>query len=400
MVNNRDIKVAYQGDGITTVFPFSFPFIKSEYIHVAIYDSLTKETVTLTSDYYVDSVAHTVTYPGYAPGQAPAESARPPVLPSTSTITIYRQTDIDQLTDLGDKYPLPQIESMSDKLTEILQEHDESLARTIKVPIGDPETPEEKWFNLQTYVSEAAGSAEAVANSATEAAGSAAAAANSATAAAASADEATFQAGAAEGSARRAAKSAIDADLNATRAAQSQTAAIANLVGRAENAVAAINAYAVPPWNAGTVYSYPAVVSYTDGQTYRCIGENVPAGTTPPSSPLWMRITTRGGDDFWDIDVWGGYMPAEDPTCSFSWELDGNGDVMPRIASDNTGREAKTLAEYALDAAHEATAAAEEATEAANALIAATPMELDSDGDVTPVAIPVSEEDSEESEEP
>lgn len=393
MVNNRDIKVAYQGDGITTVFPFSFPFIKSEYIHVAIYDSLTKETVTLTSDYYVDSVAHTVTYPGYAPGQAPAEAARPPVLPATSTITIYRQTDIDQLVDLGDKYPLPQIESMSDKLTEILQEHDESLARAIKVPIGDPETPDQKYLNMQTYIAETAANAAAAADSASAAEGSALAAGHSAVEAAGYAIEATNSATAAANSAVSAASSAANADAAATRAAAGQATTIANLVDRAENAVAAINAYAAPAWDSTTVYSYPAVVTYTDGMTYRCLGTEVPAGTIPPSSPLWMRITTRGGDDFWDIDVWGGMMPAEDPTASYSWELDDDGALMPRNSIDNTGREAKTVAEQALEKAETATAAAQAATEAANALIDATPMELDDDGNVTPVDIPAEEEE-------
>ena len=89
-------------------------------------------------------------------------------------------------------------------------------------------------------------------------------------------------------------------------------------------------------------------------------------------------------------------MPAEDPTASYSWELDENGGIMPRIANDNTGREAKTVAEEALEEATAATAAAQEATAAANALIAATPMELDDDGNVTPVAIPEPEEEEED----
>lgn len=143
MVNNTDTKVSYQGNGQTTVFPFSFPFISGDYILVAIYDTLTDETTTLTSDYYVDTVASAVHYPGYPPGQEPAEDARPPVLPSTSIITIYRKTDIDQLTDLGEKYPLKSIENMADKLTEIIQEQAETIDRAVKVPIGSPRKPEE-----------------------------------------------------------------------------------------------------------------------------------------------------------------------------------------------------------------------------------------------------------------
>ena len=68
MVNNSDTKVSYKGNGQTTVFPFSFPFIQRDYIKVAIYDSLTDETKTIDSDYYVDTVANAVIYPGYELG--------------------------------------------------------------------------------------------------------------------------------------------------------------------------------------------------------------------------------------------------------------------------------------------------------------------------------------------
>lgn len=395
MRNLSVIKGIYQGNGVNKTWPVSFEYADKSQIFVVLttISGEEYEYSTVSSDQYtIDETAATVTYP--KTGDAIA---------ANQYLTVYRVTDLLQLLDLtnqGGAWP-EAVEASLDKLHQIVQEHAEELNRTLKVNIGDPESPEEKLLDMQTYVAETAASAAAAANSATEAASAAAAAANSAEAAADSETEAGYQAKAAAESSASAHYSAQQADSAATRAAASQTAAINNLVSRAESAVAAINAYAVPPWNARTVYSYPAVVSYTDGQTYRCIGDNVPAGTTPPSSPLWVRITTRGGDDFWDIDVWGGYMPAEDPTCSFSWELDEDGGIMPRIASDNTGREAKTLAEYALDAAHEATAAAEdataaaeEATAAANALIDATPMEIDTDGNVTPVAI--SSEESEE----
>ena len=447
MINNRDIKVSYRGNGQTTVFPFSFPFIKAEYIHVAIYDSLTQTTRTLTSDYYVDSTARTVTYPGYPPGQAPAEQNRPPVLPSTSYITIYRQTDIDQLIDLGDKYPLPDIESMSDKLTEILQEHDESLARAIKVPIGDPETPEQKYLNMQTYVAEtkasaaasaasaaaalnsknaAAASATAAANSKNAAAASAAEALNSKNAAAASAAEALSSKNAAANSKNAAAMSATSAinsaqaaaqDLqsvrtlytqtdnarnqaqaaaanaadsqaaaeNAAATATSQAGAVGTLASRAENILAGYAAYDVPPWSSTTEYSYPAVVSCTDGNTYRCIDTPAQVGVAPPSSNSWVRITTRGGDDFFDIDVWGGLMPSENPTAANEWTLDSNGDIMPKDASDNTSREAKTIAEEALEEAQALRTEAQAAISRAETALNNIPMELDSDGNVTPV---------------
>jgi hypothetical protein len=36
-----------------------------------------------------------------------------------------------------------------------------------------------------------------------------------------------------------------------------------------------------------------------------------------------------GVDNFFEIDVNGGLMPAETPTYSATWELDGDGGIMP-----------------------------------------------------------------------
>lgn len=391
MRNLDVIKGIYRGNGVNRNWTIPFEYNDTSQICVTLTTyadgDYTYEVID-SADYTINTGAQTVTYPktGIDP------------ISSSQYVTVWRATDLLQLMDLtnqGGAWP-ETIEASVDKLHQIVQELSEGLSRTLKVDIGDPETPEQKLLDLQTYVAETAASAAAAAESADDAAGSANAAAASAAAAADSAAESENQAHAAAEYSASAHYSAESADAAAMRAAASQAASLANLVSRAESAVAAINAYAVPPWDANTVYSYPAVVSYTDGQTYRCIGENVPAGTAPPSSQLWMRITTRGGDDFWEIDAWGCYMPAENPTASYSWELDENGCIMPRIANDNTGREAKTVAEEALEEATAATAAAQEATAAANALIAATPMEIDDDGNVTPVAIPEPEEEEED----
>ena len=398
MVNNSDTKVSYRGNGQTTVFPFTFPFIKGEYIHAAIYDETTKETVALTSDYYVDTVARTVTYPGYPPGQEPAEALRPPILPTTKFITIYRQTDVDQLTDLGTKYPLPQIESMSDKLTEILQEQKETLDRAVKVAIGDPEAPEQKWLDMQTYVSETSASATAAANSATAAATSETNAANSAAAAANSARAAALSeqsAAANQTTALNAAGNAEAAATAANEAVQSATNAMATTAGNVaecERIVGTLAAYDVPAWNADNVYSYPDVVAYTDGQTYRCIGENVPAGTAPRHSTAWVPLTVRGGDDFFEIDMGGNIQSREYPTVSATFELDSDGNIMPRATDDESVAIANTAAEtYASQARTSATNAANSASAANNSAIAAAAsaatataaVELDADGNVT-----------------
>ena len=187
MIENRKTAVTYQGDGNTSVFPFSFDISSVDTIRVAIYDMATEATTEITRDYFVDASAKVVHYPGYAPGQAPAAAAQPPKLPRGKNITIYRVTPIDQLTDLGNKYPLPYIETMADKLTAILQEHDEMFGRTVTLPAGDPKTPEQRLTDLQAYVLDAKNAASAADQSARSAGDSKAFVASSASSAAQSA---------------------------------------------------------------------------------------------------------------------------------------------------------------------------------------------------------------------
>lgn len=143
MIEYRKTAVTYQGDGNTSVFPFSFAVTDANSVHVSIYDKATDVSVELTRDYFVDMTANVVHYPGYAPGESVDAHAQPPKLPRGKNITIYRVTPIDQLTDLGNKYPLPYIETMADKLTAILQEHDEMLGRAVTSQKGSGITPKE-----------------------------------------------------------------------------------------------------------------------------------------------------------------------------------------------------------------------------------------------------------------
>ena len=143
MIENRKTSVTYRGDGNTTVFPFAFAISSADNIHVVIYDTATEVATEITRDYFVDAAAKVVHYPGYAPGQTPAEHAQPPKLPAGKNITIYRKTSVDQLTDLGEKYPLPYIEAMSDKATAIMQEHEEAIGRAVMVQHGSGIDPAE-----------------------------------------------------------------------------------------------------------------------------------------------------------------------------------------------------------------------------------------------------------------
>lgn len=198
MIENRKTAVTYQGDGNTSVFPFSFAVTDANSVRVSIYDKETDVSTELTRDYFVDTAAHVVHYPGYAPGESVDAHVQPPKLPRGKNITIYRITPIDQLTDLGNKYPLPYIETMADKLTAILQEHDEMFGRTVTLPAGDPKTPEQRLMDLQAYVLDAKTAASAADQSARSAGDSKAFVASSASSAAqsAAASEASRQASA------------------------------------------------------------------------------------------------------------------------------------------------------------------------------------------------------------
>lgn len=386
MIDSTVIKEIYVGDGETTQFPFSFPYISTDDVKVAIYDIETEIEETLESDYYVDGVANKVIYPGYPPGEEPPESMQPGPLPIGKKLIVYRSTPINQLKDLGDKYPLPILEEMADKNNMILQEMDERVSRAILVEMGGGLTPQDFSFdlkNLKNYKDEAA-------KSATDAAESAKASATSAGNAADSAEQSANSATAASVSASGAA-----ASLHEGQSILESTAEYARQV--AQDA-AGIHEAAIPAWDAETVYSYPTVVAYTDGNNYRCIGENVPVGTVPPTSNAWVRITTINGDDFWEIDMNGGIQPRVNPTYAACWTLDTDGNIEPRGLDDEITLAAETKAEQsALEAAGSASDAADSADAAAASAAAAkdsedhideivtnaTLIELDADDNIT-----------------
>ena len=88
-------------------------------------------------------------------------------------------------------------------------------------------------------------------------------------------------------------------------------------------------------WNAFTVYSFPDVVAYIDGHTYRCRGECVGPDQPPvvegvENTTYWTRLTLAYGNIF-EYDENQDLMPAM--AILFPWigpfELDENGDIMP-----------------------------------------------------------------------
>ena len=121
MVNSTVNQVVYYGDGITTAWPYTFEIIDATDIRLTILESDGTKT-DVTSNYYVDVVNSTVYYPGYAPGSEPPEEDQPPKLQSGQKIRVYRKIPVNQLADLGEKWPFTVIEKGLDKLTMLIQD--------------------------------------------------------------------------------------------------------------------------------------------------------------------------------------------------------------------------------------------------------------------------------------
>lgn len=244
MIGAEVNRIVYKGDGITTSFPYTFTVLEKADIVVTLVDKESKKK-TLTSDYFIDMDKKEIIYPGYAPGEEPAEAERPPVLPAGWYLVIQRKTKIDQQTSLGDKWPFDVTEDALDKITRILQDLDTDSKRHLEISAEasgiDPMLPSPKanmgfyWDETGTKLVEglnpkaasesAARSAAAASASETSAAASASAAKASANAARESEKNADSRAQDAESAANTAKTYAETATKKATAAGDSQTAA-------------------------------------------------------------------------------------------------------------------------------------------------------------------------------
>lgn len=137
MINTSESRIIFNGNGTATEFPYSFAMINDTDVKVMTVDPDGVETV-LDSDYYVDVTASKVIYPGYPPGEEPAESERPPVLPTGWQLVVYRDIPITQEANLGNVWPFNVIEDALDKITMILQNIYDGFKRSFKVSQSAP----------------------------------------------------------------------------------------------------------------------------------------------------------------------------------------------------------------------------------------------------------------------
>ena len=358
-VSNPTVKNTYAGNGSTTVFPFTFDLNVDDGEYVGVYVTDSDGYSQKVTNYTINTSTKKVTYP---------KSGSP--LPSGKRISIRRELPNVQdlnLVNLGEFFA-EDIEDEFDYAVMLIQQLAEICSRAITTDMASDVTPvqllQEIRDNLagaitakneaQASANAAAASATAAANSATTTAGyraSVESTVNTFNATVQTAVNNAVAAGTAQAAsyANSAASSANTANnyKNATADLLAATQNVANTysqqgqsilesaaqyAAQAAQDAAGIHASAIPAWDADTVYSYPDVVAYTDGGTYRCIGEDVEAGTLPTDRDNWVLIAAVNGDDFFEIDLWGGLQPREYPSYSSSWELDENDNITTKGA--------------------------------------------------------------------
>lgn len=228
----------YDGNDVTTSFPFSFKVFSADDVVVVLTDPAGIET-TLTgsgTDYSVTLNADQDTAPGGTVEKVSA-LATDYLLTITSSVPNLQPLD---LTNQGGFYPKV-INAALDRLTILAQQNAEQIGRSVKVPISSSVTPDSLIAQLTQDAATAAAAASSASASETAAAASEGAAAGSATAAAASATAADASEAAAAASESAATTSATNAANSATAASNSATTATTQASNAATSATNAAN---------------------------------------------------------------------------------------------------------------------------------------------------------------
>lgn len=269
MIQATEVTIVYRGDGKQTAFSFPYPYRTSGDIHGYLVDEMGMET-EIVSNYRYDTVENTYIYP-----------VQGDPLTADMSIRLSRETPLQNNVDLPNKLPFSLIEKSMDWIVMMLQE---TIYRANLAPINAQEAAKQAVLAL-TYAYKA------------------------------------------EDEAKLAEQYKKAADVDADQAKQAADTATSRV---AEAAIYSSTAYAAsaPAWDVSKTYDYPTVIAYEDGNSYRCIGTGV-TGEPPSSSANWVKITLDG-ENYFEIDEEGNLIPGTSPTYSSRWELDGNGNIMPR----------------------------------------------------------------------
>ena len=219
-VSNTNTKLTYTGNGSTRTFGITFPLLSAAHLRIIVTDDDGTES-EVTNNYTLSTALDSITYPTVASGLDP--------LPATKKLTLMRETPMTQEIDLQSGHALDaaELEGGYDKLTYLLQEIKEQVARCIKYAVAQTDiTTAERFLSDIITASEAAQtSATSAATSATAASNKASEASTSQVLAAGYATDASNYAAAASESAAAALASKNAANTAAFNAEQAATAA-------------------------------------------------------------------------------------------------------------------------------------------------------------------------------
>lgn len=262
-------KCRYMGNGVTRVWPYTFDLPETYMLEVYV----TKPggmPVKLERGYSVDREARSVAYPSN-----PDE----PPLPAGYRLTLRRWVDFLQNTELKNQgeFFAKTIESQFDKDVMMIQQLAETVSRCVASPLDGQSSPEE----LTEQIMESRKRYSEIV----------------------SAHKETVLARDVSVSARSETESMLKESVAAKETAQEA----------AQDALAAkeavLSASSVLPWEETESYGYPDMACCPDGNTYRCIGENV-TGEYPPESDLWVRITVIQAAGNYDMESGGTFTDA------------------------------------------------------------------------------------------
>jgi len=288
-VSMQVTKRIYQGNGVTRAWDVDFPLASLNDLDIWVTSPL-GESSQVTENFSLNSAGTVLTYPTEQSEQDP--------LASGWTITLVRHTPMTQTIDLLRQGELDAevLEAGYDKLTLLVQEMNEKIARSIKYPVSSQNTDEDTSNFLNTILaaqSSATSSAQAAVTAATEAQTTAQTAASTISQAV-SQGESTLQSVVSQAStsldakvsdAQTAAQSAAASAQTAQTAAQTATGAMAT---KAETDLSNITS------SAKGVVTALLMPDYANGITL-----------SNTSSSVWTQVTK---DSF--VVTWGsdGYM--------------------------------------------------------------------------------------------
>ena len=262
-------KHIYAGNGVTRVWPYSFDLPETYMLEVYVTEP-GGFPVKLERGYSVDREARSVTYPSN-----PDE----PPLPSGYRLTLRRWVDFLQNTQLKNQgeFFAETIESQFDKDVMMIQQLAETVSRCVASPLDGQSSPEE----LTEQIMESRKRYSEIV----------------------SAHKETVLARDVSVSARYETESMLKEAVAAKETAQE---AVQDALAVKE---AVLSASSVLPWEETKSYGYPDMACCPDGNTYRCIGENI-TGEYPPESDMWVRITVIQAAGNYDMESGGTFTDA------------------------------------------------------------------------------------------